>query len=116
MLSGCATPSRLLPRLHCRHPVYMPEGTKGKLGDFPCYDPKKVKPGAAALAAASGLSNRGLLPQVPAQVAGDGTHMPKRQGTLSASQTLFPGPWTRALCRPHTPPPAPPTLPTPPRI
>ncbi|KAL4438037.1 hypothetical protein ABPG77_004258 [Micractinium sp. CCAP 211/92] len=24
-----------------QHPVYMPEGSKGKLGDFPCYDPSK---------------------------------------------------------------------------
>ncbi|EFN55367.1 hypothetical protein CHLNCDRAFT_52572 [Chlorella variabilis] len=24
-----------------RHPIYMPEGTEGKLGDFPCYDPAK---------------------------------------------------------------------------
>ena len=26
----------------CRHPLYMPEGIEGKLGDFPCYDPAKV--------------------------------------------------------------------------
>jgi hypothetical protein len=25
-----------------RHDVYQPEGHVGKLGDFPCYDPKKV--------------------------------------------------------------------------
>jgi hypothetical protein len=26
----------------CSHPLYMPEGTQDKLGDFPCYDPEKV--------------------------------------------------------------------------
>ena len=34
-----------LPRRHtlCSHPVYMPEGMTGKYGNFPCYDPSKVR-------------------------------------------------------------------------
>ena len=37
-------PHWLSPSLPRSHPIYMPEGTEGKLGDFPCYDPAKVRP------------------------------------------------------------------------
>lgn len=109
------TPAGRPARLPRSHPVYMPEGTKGKLGDFPCYDPSKVRPGAAPC---EGLqSQRAASSPVPwhqrwprTQAAAEAAR--RAQGMTSPAATTA----LRPCCSPPLPPHPPHTphpLPTP---